>query len=246
MEKQSCCPIVEYRQYTLHPGKRDVLIGLFDRELVESQEALGMKVIGQFRDADHPNLFVWLRGFADMRSRTEALEAFYSGAAWMAHREAANVTMVDYSNVLLLRPADPESGFSLAGARRQLPGRTIPARGLVVTTTCHFRGEVNPDFVEFFRVLLAPVLTDCGASVLASFVSETSANSFPALPVREGEHVFVWFSLFRDLADYDRHVAGFVRSALYRDGVWDSWKSRFRNPPEIQKLLPTPRSLLRS
>ena len=28
------CPIVELRQYTLHPGKREVLIDLFDRELV--------------------------------------------------------------------------------------------------------------------------------------------------------------------------------------------------------------------
>src|SRR5437016_8439463 len=46
---QTCCPIVELRQYTLHPGQRDVLIDLFDREFVESQEALGMKVIGQFR-----------------------------------------------------------------------------------------------------------------------------------------------------------------------------------------------------
>jgi len=44
----TCCPIVELRQYTLHPGKRDVLIDLFDREFVESREALGMKVIGQF------------------------------------------------------------------------------------------------------------------------------------------------------------------------------------------------------
>jgi hypothetical protein len=40
---QTCCPLVELRQYTLHPGKRDVLIDLFDREFVESQEALGMK-----------------------------------------------------------------------------------------------------------------------------------------------------------------------------------------------------------
>ena len=63
---QTCCPIVELRQYTLHPGKRDVLIDLFDRKFVESQEALGMKVIGQFRDLDNPNRFVWLRGFRDM------------------------------------------------------------------------------------------------------------------------------------------------------------------------------------
>src|SRR5258708_2755078 len=60
---QTCCPIVELRQYTLHPGKRDVLIDLFDREFVESQEALGIKVIGQFRDVGNPNRFVWLRGF---------------------------------------------------------------------------------------------------------------------------------------------------------------------------------------
>ncbi|PYL74556.1 MAG: hypothetical protein DMF26_10535, partial [Verrucomicrobia bacterium] len=54
-QPQTCCPIVELRQYTLHPGKRDVLIDLFDREFVESQEALGMKIIGQFRDLDNPN-----------------------------------------------------------------------------------------------------------------------------------------------------------------------------------------------
>ena len=40
------CPIVELRQYTLHPGQRDVLIELFDRELVESQEAVGMAILG--------------------------------------------------------------------------------------------------------------------------------------------------------------------------------------------------------
>jgi hypothetical protein len=61
-QPQTCWPIVELRQYTLHPGQRDVLIDLFDREFVESQEALGMKVIGQFRDLDNPDRFVWLRG----------------------------------------------------------------------------------------------------------------------------------------------------------------------------------------
>jgi hypothetical protein len=50
---KNCCPIVELRQYTLHPGERDVLIDLFDREFVESQEALGMKIIGQFRNLDN-------------------------------------------------------------------------------------------------------------------------------------------------------------------------------------------------
>jgi hypothetical protein len=62
LPEETCCPIVELRQYTLHPGKRDVLIDLFDREFIDPQEALGMKVIGQFRDLDDRNRFVWLRG----------------------------------------------------------------------------------------------------------------------------------------------------------------------------------------
>jgi len=48
----TCCPVLELRQYTLHPVKRDVLIDLFEREFVERQEALGMKLVGQFRDAE--------------------------------------------------------------------------------------------------------------------------------------------------------------------------------------------------
>jgi len=59
-------PIVELRQYTLHDGQRNTLIQLFEREFIERQEAVGMKVIGTFTDIDRPNRFVWLRGFRDM------------------------------------------------------------------------------------------------------------------------------------------------------------------------------------
>ena len=65
---------------------RDTLIHLFDREFVESQEALGMHIIGQFRDLDNPDRFVWLRGFPDMARRAEALQAFYGGPVWKAPR----------------------------------------------------------------------------------------------------------------------------------------------------------------
>src|SRR6267143_6869152 len=113
-----CCPVVELRQYTLHPGKRDVLIDLFDREFIESQEALGIKVIGQFRDLDHQDRFVWLRGFRDMTSRAKALSDFYGGPVWKAQREAANETMIDSDNVLLLHPAHSDSGFSFQDGAR--------------------------------------------------------------------------------------------------------------------------------
>src|SRR5262249_48599854 len=111
-------PVVELRQYTLRPGQRDVLIELFDREFVESQEAAGMAVVGQFRDLDDPDRFVWIRGFESMPSRAEALAAFYGGPVWRQHAAAANATMIDSDNVLLLRPATPGSGFPPPAAPR--------------------------------------------------------------------------------------------------------------------------------
>ena len=63
-----------------------------------------MHVLGQFRDLDDPDSFVWLRGFSDMPTRKRALEAFYGGPVWKQHAGAANATMIDVDNVLLLRP----------------------------------------------------------------------------------------------------------------------------------------------
>jgi hypothetical protein len=53
--------VLELRQYTLLPGRRDELIELFEREFVESQEALGMQIVGTFRDLDDAGRFIWLR-----------------------------------------------------------------------------------------------------------------------------------------------------------------------------------------
>src|SRR5450755_2859970 len=80
------CPIVELRQYALHLGRREDLIELFDREMIEPQEAVGLTVMGQFRDIDDPNAFIWLRGFASMDSRAAALSSFYDGPVWRTCR----------------------------------------------------------------------------------------------------------------------------------------------------------------
>jgi hypothetical protein len=118
-------PVVELRQYTLHPGGRDALIEVFDNHLVEPQEETGMKVIGQFRDLERDDRFVWLRGFNDMEARRASLEAFYGGPVWAEHKDAANATMISSDDVLLLAPAWP--GFGLrphrSRARPARPGR---------------------------------------------------------------------------------------------------------------------------
>lgn len=213
--------VLELRQYTLHPGQRDVLIELFEREFVESQEAAGMSVLGQFRDLDDPDRFVWLRGFPDMRSRAAALASFYGGPVWKAHRDRANATMVDSSDVLLLRPVDATSGFDLAGAARPPVGAgPRDSSPLVTATICHLDAPLDER--------LRPALS--GPHLLGCFETEPAENTFPALPVRTGEHVFVWFSSFAETGAY--------RS--YLDGLADLL------PPRVEslRLSPTPRSLL--
>jgi hypothetical protein len=242
--EQTCCPIAELRQYTLHPGKRDVLIDLFDREFIEPQEALGMKVIGQFRDVDNRDRFVWLRGFHDMASRAQALQDFYGGPVWKAHREAANATMVDSDNVLLLRPALPTSAFSREGRHRPAPRAKAVPKELMVATVYYFDAPADAGFMNFFEQTLQPAVTDTGASILACFVTEDSENTFPMLPVREGENVFVWFSRFNDPAAYELHVAALARSPRWRDEISKELARRLKRAPEIWKLSPTARSLL--
>lgn len=240
-----CCPVVELRQYTLHPGKRDVLIDLFDRELVETQEEVGIKIIGQFRDLDHQDRFVWLRGFPDMTSRAKALNDFYSGPVWKAHREAANATMIDSDNVLLLCPAFPTSGFSLKDLKRAPVGADEVPTSLVVATIYYFAGPVAPDFITFFEHTLRPVIESLGATISASFVTENSENTFPALPVRVGENVFVWFSIFPDLPAYEDYLAALSRSEEWRSEVSIPLTHFLQKAPEVLGLSPTVRSLLR-
>ena len=240
-----CCPIVELRQYTLHPGKRDILIDLFDREFIEPQETLGIKVIGQFRDLDRPDRFVWLRGFRDMTSRAKALTDFYNGPVWKAHRQAANATMIDSDNVLLLRPAVPKSGFSLENMKRSPMGSDEVPKSLVVAILYYFEGPVAPDFINFFEHALKPVVGTLGATVSAYFVTENSENTFPALPVRAGENVFVWFSTFQDSAAYENYVAALSQSKRWRGEVSGGLALYLNRAPEELKLSPTARSQLR-
>jgi hypothetical protein len=239
-----CCPVVELRQYTLHPGKRDILIELFDREFIEPQEALGIRVIGQFRDLDHPDRFVWLRGFRDMTSRAKALSNFYGGPVWKTHRQVANATMIDSENVLLLRPAQPTAGFSLQNMKRPPVGSDEVPTSLIVATIYYFKRSVPYDFINFFEQTLKPVATSLGATISAYFMTENSENTFPSLPVREDENVLVWFSTFQDSAAYENYEAALSQSERWLDEVSVGLTRYVDKAPEILKLSPTSRSQL--
>lgn len=148
--------VVELRQYTLKPGRTDDLVAVFDRELVHTQEAVGIEVVGQFRDLDRPDRFVWLRRFPDMAARRTALGAFYGGPDWREHGPAANDTMVDWDDVLLL--TDDADGHR--------PDAQSPTGTGVLTITVHPAGAPS------------------AADDLFALRTLHEDNTFPALPVR--------------------------------------------------------------
>jgi hypothetical protein len=227
-----CCAVVELRQYTLKPKQRDVLIDLFDQYFVESQEAVGMTVIGQFRDRGNADRFVWLRGFRDMDSRRASLAAFYDGPVWAAHRTEANDTMIDSDNVLLLTPARPKFAFRMD----HNPAETTAGdRGpsTVLAGIYEMPQEIDAELLSQFEQGIVPKLQSNDVQLQGVFVTEPSQNTYPRLPVRGGEHVLVWVGL------------------VQHSEVTAAWLDRLRSMsalanvrPSILDLTPTSRSML--
>ena len=244
MSQPTYSPVVELRMYTLHPGRRDELIELFEREFVETQESVGIQLPGQFYDLDDPNQFVWLRGFNDMSARQASLDAFYSGPIWKTHREAANATMIDSDNVLLLRRVHPTSGFSFKNGNRPPRGSRAVQDGFVAATIYYFNKPATPGFISYFENTMQPELARSGGSILAYFMTEDSPNTYPGLPVREGEHVFVWFAGFQDQGGHKSHLARLRESKLWNDEIAKFLKKQLQGKPEVLRLTPTPRSWL--
>ena len=232
--------VFELRQYTLHPGQRDVLVDLFDCEFVESQEAVGARVVGQFTDLDRPDRFVWLRGFADMDARRDALTAFYGGPVWARHKDVANATMVDFDDVLLLRPVAAGSAFGPPGVRPDRRYAGPPPDSRFTVTVFPVADDDVDAFVRAVDEELEPILDRAGNGRAALLRTEPAVNTFPGLPVREGESVVVRVGRY-DSPDALIAAGGQPATSSVMDGL----TSRLAGPVTELVLQPTARSALR-
>jgi hypothetical protein len=234
-----CCAVLDLRQYTLRPGQRDTLIELFDTYFVDGQEQTGMHIAGQFRDLDDPDRFVWIRGFRDLPARADALNAFYYGPIWRAHSAAANATMVDSDNALLLKPVRFGAGYPALDAPR-----AEAAPNSVIAGAVYHRGAEDDGFVEYFMDTVVPVLAATGAEPVAVFESLVAKNNFPQLPLRD-EVVLAWFARFPGDAAYDEHRRQLAASRAWRERVRPELVCRSAKPVQELRLRPTARSQFR-
>ena len=230
MDEQLWSPIVELRRYTLHPGRREDLIEIFENRFIEGQEQAGMKVIGQFREPADPNRFTWLRGFPNMGERERSLTEFYGGPVWAANRNAANSTMVDSDDVLLLRPVRAGSAFRLPVTRPS--GENSSEGGDIEVMTLHVQPGAEMDAAANVGLAITALSAGTRPRVLGLFVTEHSPNTYPRLPVREKVNVVVVFT--GAVGD----AAGLREALSSTPGLAGS--------PEARRLSPIRRSLLRA
>jgi len=236
--------VMELRQYVMRPGRRDELIELFEQRFVDAQEALGIRVLGIFRDLQRPDRFVWMRGFADMAERHRALESFYGGPVWAAHRDAANATMIDSDDVLLLRPARAGAVDAISAAAVLPPANNSADRGIVLAGVHLLRVPAGEEVLRYVEGELPRVLDAQALRLLSLHVTEPAKNHF-RLPVREGENALVWVATGADgsagRAAALRASIAFAAFAAFARAL-ARWEAA---PAQLLELVPTPRSPLR-
>jgi hypothetical protein len=233
--------ILELRQYTLRAGQRDTLIELFDREFIEPQEAVGMAVVGQFRDLDRSDRFVWLRGYRDMQARLAGLRAFYDGPTWLSHRNAANATMIDSDDVLLLQATSSRTEIALAPR----PATTWGADDKrIIVATIYYPLISTLQFALAADAYDRGALNDVGAVLIGEYVSSSHPNNFPRLPVRDGERALVTLCRFEDVSAYDRYLAVLATRTVEGRPAAAALDVLCRRPPDRLRLAPTSRSRL--
>ncbi|WP_346158310.1 NIPSNAP family protein [Nonomuraea recticatena] len=216
--------VVELRRYLLHPGGFPVLRRLFENHFIAGQQDAGMLVGTVYEDLDQPDRFVWWRAFADMADRRRALETFYDGPLWAAHRDEANATMIDSDDVLLLRHTDPPHGDMFAD--RLVSG---PPPG-TTTATMIVRGAVDLDEGMWVTGKLPDILEAVLQVPVSTWRTEPAANTFPRLPVRPGL-AFVWTADFSDPAEL---AAALNRLRAHPD--WRRWGDGHTGDVELMRL----------
>jgi hypothetical protein len=150
---------------------------------------------------------------------------------WAEHRDAANATMLDSDDVLLLRPAWEGAALPAPLQPRAARGATALPAGVQHALVLHLKAPAGPELLSACRA--APA---AGARVLAWYASEAAPNNFPRLPVREGEPVLLGLALFDDAAAAAGE--GWARDIKARLQPW------LARPTQHLRLAPTARSAL--
>ena len=183
--------LVEFRNYEIVPGGIDAFVQHFEDHFLESQEELGMDIVGQFRVADDAQRFVWIRRYREPSSRGASLGRFYTGPIWKEFGPRANELMVDHTDVHLLVPHSSASAFAASHVPHAAQRGAIEATSTVVAAFYEVDEGLglSPEVVS---EMAAAVNEAPGVVELGRLVTATVPNDFVPLPVHEDAIVALW------------------------------------------------------
>ena len=149
-----------------------------------------------------------------------------------------------YGTRLLLEPASSALRFSNIPPRP--PAEDASARvGLVLVTLYYTKADSPAVFATLFDGSLRRRAEAAGARTLATYVTSTHENNYPHLPVRVGEHIFVWIATFANPDAFAVYQSKLASDNKWTQTLWPSAREQLTRDPEVLRLTPTPRSRLR-
>jgi NIPSNAP len=181
--------LVELRSYQIVPGRVPAFVEHFEAHFLDSQEVLGMDIVGQFTVPGDDARFVWVRRFRDPAGRADALAQFYGGPVWQEFGPRANELMVDHTDVHLLYPHPSGPPFA-AGHVPHAQRAEASGEPRTVVIAIYDLGDADLPAAAMSRALAgAP---EAGVTELGRLVTAGVPNDFPRLPVHEDVTVGVW------------------------------------------------------
>ena len=97
--------LIEFREYTCLPGKRDEWVKLMEEKIVPFQTSKGVVVIGMFISEADPDLYYWIRRFDNEAARVQIYKDVYESDFWkneMAPKATECLDRTKTKNVRLL------------------------------------------------------------------------------------------------------------------------------------------------
>ena len=193
-----------YLELRIYPvSDQDRFLEYFEEHYLESQEVVGMRIWGQFRDLESETQFVWLRGYRSMEERLSGLKQFYTSPVWAeTGPEAVSMLTARASHVHFLEPVTKADGFAANWGRPPLLSESpVAAVGVLIATVFPVRNDPSA-VAEAVRSTFVPQIEAGGGTPLGLFRSSSESNNFPILPFIEDETVVVLFSSFESPERY--------------------------------------------
>jgi hypothetical protein len=95
--------LFELRQYRALPGQRENWVRFMEEVIIPFQSSKGMVIAGSFVADEDPDLYVWIRGFADEAARKQLYQAVYESDRWKNEIAPRVPEMIDREKIVVTR-----------------------------------------------------------------------------------------------------------------------------------------------